>query len=46
VRDAFGYDDTVVAEFARASVDASFAPAATRARLHRGIAAWLTAPSP
>jgi adenosine deaminase len=42
VRDAFGYDDTVLAELAHAGVDASFAPAATKTRLHAEIDAWLT----
>lgn len=41
VRDAFGYADPVLAELARAAVDASFAPAALRGDLHRGITAWL-----
>ncbi len=41
VREAFGYDDTVVAELARAAVDASFAPTATKARLHQQTDAWL-----
>ncbi|TDD82133.1 adenosine deaminase [Actinomadura rubrisoli] len=42
VRDAFGYDDTVLADLARAGVDASFAPDATKARLHQEIDTWLT----
>jgi adenosine deaminase len=42
VRDAFGYSDTVLAELARAGVAASFAPAATKARLTAEIDAWLT----
>jgi adenosine deaminase len=41
VSEAFGYDDTVVAELARAAIDASFAPAATKARLHRETDVWL-----
>jgi adenosine deaminase len=41
VRDAFGYDDTVLADLARAGVDASFAPATTKTRLHQEIEAWL-----
>ncbi|XRQ06508.1 adenosine deaminase [Actinomadura welshii] len=45
VRDAFGYDDTVLAELARAGVDASFAPTATKTRLHEEINTWL-APAP
>ncbi|QFG23745.1 adenosine deaminase [Actinomadura sp. WMMB 499] len=44
VRDAFGYDDAVLAELARTGVDASFAPSATKARLHAEIDAWLAAP--
>ncbi len=44
VRDAFGWDDDVLAGLARAAVDASFAPADTRRRLHAGIDAWLAAP--
>jgi adenosine deaminase len=42
VRDAFGYDDAVMADFARASVTASFAPEATKESMLRGIDAWLT----
>ncbi|MGY1742876.1 MULTISPECIES: hypothetical protein [unclassified Blastococcus] len=45
MRRAFGWDDAVLADLARAAVDASFAPAATRARLHAGIAAWPAAPA-
>ncbi|MGI5121941.1 adenosine deaminase [Marinactinospora thermotolerans] len=41
VRDAFGYDDTVLAEFARASIEASFAPADVKGRLRREVDAWL-----
>jgi adenosine deaminase len=41
VRDAFGYDDAALADLARAGVDASFAPAATKSRLNREIEAWL-----
>jgi adenosine deaminase len=41
IRDTFGYDDTVLAELARAGVDASFAPATTKARLRQEIDAWL-----
>jgi adenosine deaminase len=41
VREAFGYDDTVMAELARAAIDASFAPEATKARLHWETDAWL-----
>ena len=43
VRDTFGCTDEEVARFARAAVDASFAPAGTKTRLHDGIAAWLSA---
>lgn len=43
IRDAFGYDDTVLADLARASIGASFAPEATKARVHREIDAWLAA---
>ena len=42
VRDAFGYDDTTMADFARASVTASFAPEATKKAILRDIDAWLT----
>jgi adenosine deaminase len=42
VQQAFGYDDAVMADFARASVAASFAPAATKKEVLRGIDAWLT----
>lgn len=45
VRDTFGYDDAVLAGFARAAINASFAPAATKARLLRQTDAWLAAPS-
>ncbi|MFF3667996.1 adenosine deaminase [Microtetraspora malaysiensis] len=41
VRDAFGYDDEALAELARAGIDASFAPDATKERLRRGVDAWL-----
>lgn len=43
VRDTFGYDDATLAELARAGFDASFAPAATKERLHRETDAWLAA---
>ena len=46
VRDAFGWDDDVLAGLARASVEASFAPADTRTRLHAGIDSWLAGVSP
>jgi adenosine deaminase len=42
VHQAFGYDDAVMADFARASVTASFAPAATKEEMLRDIDAWLT----
>lgn len=42
VQRAFGYDDTAMADFARASVEASFAPEATKKRLQSDIDAWLT----
>ncbi len=41
VRDAFHYDDAVIAELARAAVQASFAPIATKSLLNQGITAWL-----
>jgi adenosine deaminase len=44
VRDAFGYTDDDLARFARAAVDASFAPPTTRTRLHADITHWLCAP--
>ena len=43
VRDAFGYDDAVLAELARAATDASFAPPATKKDLQAQIDAWLAA---
>jgi adenosine deaminase len=45
-RAGFGYGDEVLAELARATVDASFAPATTKERLHREIAAWLDGAGP
>ncbi len=42
VRDAFGYDDPMLAALARAAVDASFASTTTKCRLHQAIATWLT----
>jgi adenosine deaminase len=45
VRDTFGCTDEELATFARAAVDASFAPAATKAELHRGIDTWLSSPA-
>ncbi|MEU5994504.1 adenosine deaminase [Spirillospora sp. NPDC047418] len=41
VRDTFGYDDHILAELARNTVTASFAPPETKTRLHREIATWL-----
>jgi adenosine deaminase len=41
VRTAFGYDDAALAELSRTGVDASFAPAATKERIHRAIDEWL-----
>ncbi len=38
---AFGYDDEILADLSRTAVDASFAPAATKERLHRETDAWL-----
>ena len=46
VRDTFGYDDSALAALAEASVNASFAPPATKARLRQDISAWLTRPTP
>ena len=43
VRDTFGYDDTVLAELARAAIDASFAPAPTKQKMQEGTDAWLAA---
>jgi adenosine deaminase len=42
VQQAFDYDDATMADFARASVTASFAPEATKAAMLRDIDAWLT----
>lgn len=44
-RKAFGYDDAVLAELSRAAIDASFTPAATKARLRRETDAWLASPA-
>jgi adenosine deaminase len=41
VREAFGYDDVVIADLASAAINASFAPEATKKRLHEGTRAWL-----
>jgi adenosine deaminase len=42
IRDAFGYDDARLAALNHAAIDASFAPAATKERLHAATTAWLT----
>jgi len=44
VRAAFGDDDAALAALSLAGVEASFADAATKARLRAGIADWLAAP--
>lgn len=41
VRETFGYDDAALADLARAGVDASFAPGASKARIHQQIDDWL-----
>lgn len=41
IRDAFGYDDATLAGLTGAAIDASFAPAATKRRLHEQARAWL-----
>lgn len=43
VRETFGLSDAEMAGIARASVDASGAPAATRTRIHRDINVWFDA---
>ncbi len=45
VREVFGYDDAALAGLARASVDASFAPEATKRALRRDVDAWLAGPA-
>ena len=45
VREVHGWDDEVLAGLARASVDASFAPAPVRHGLHAGIDGWLAGPA-
>lgn len=45
IRDTFGYPDEVLAEFAVATADASFAPEETKARLRAGAAEWLSSPA-
>jgi adenosine deaminase len=42
VQQAFGYDDAAMADFARASVHASFAPETVKKEMLRDIDAWLT----
>lgn len=41
LREVFGYGDAELAGFARASIDASFAPEAVKARLRAGVDDWL-----
>ncbi|MFI0352363.1 adenosine deaminase [Actinomadura sp. 9N407] len=41
VRDTFGYDDSVLADLARAGVEASFAPMEIKTRLNAEIGVWL-----
>ena len=41
-RTAFGFTDPELAQLNHAAIDASFAPEATKARLHRQTDAWLT----
>lgn len=45
VQDTFGLSDAELAAIARTSVDVSGAPAATKARIHRDIDAWLAMPA-
>ena len=45
-RRVHGLDDAALAQLARSSVDASRATAATKARLHAGIDAWLADDAP
>lgn len=44
LREVFGYGDADLADLARASIDASFAPAALKTELKDGVDAWLAAP--
>lgn len=46
VRDAFGLSDAQLARLARTAVEASFAPPAVKANVHRDIDAWIAAPEP
>lgn len=41
IRTAFDYDDAALADLSRATIEASFAPAATKERLRRETDAWL-----
>ncbi|MEV4013738.1 adenosine deaminase [Nonomuraea angiospora] len=43
LRDVFGYGDADLADLARASIDASFAPEPVKARLRAEVHAWLAA---
>ena len=45
VRDAFGCNDEDLARFARAAIDASFAPPPTKTSLHHALDAWLSQPN-
>jgi adenosine deaminase len=45
VRSGFGCTDEELATFARAAVDASFAPAGTKVEIRAGIDAWLADPA-
>ncbi|ASU84089.1 adenosine deaminase [Nocardiopsis gilva YIM 90087] len=45
LREVYGYNDPTIAELSRAGIDASFAPAPTKARLHRLTDEWLAASS-
>ena len=44
LREVFGYGDAVLAELARASIEASFAPGGLKAELKAGVERWLAAP--
>ncbi|TMR94507.1 adenosine deaminase [Nonomuraea basaltis] len=44
LRDVFGYGDDDLAELARASIDASFAPEDLKVRLRGDVDAWLRSP--
>ncbi|GAA3234437.1 adenosine deaminase [Nonomuraea helvata] len=44
LRDVFGYEDAELAELARASIDASFAPEGLKTELRAQVDAWLAAP--